>query len=1199
MDKTIRKILFSLMLSVMAGFGFAMMGSVVVYAEQNDKIYEYVVSKENNLFTLSGQYENGGTYGLGASSSIEQIMSVIDYDRQVLGEYQDVKIKFDNITLGNSSLEFTKGNVVLTGSLTASTYSSFGLVYVKGANVTFEDLTLINNGYSYLVRNDGSKAIEFVSGTFSSVYTTIVSKGPADVVITGGTFDSQNSAVIDFQPSSPVAKLNISATTSQTRLNSRVQDMPCVNAKNAVLEISGGTIKNLLNGSAINLENVLFTLSNNSKISGGDVDIITNQKIFAGGYTGQEISIMYNEELVSGQTIVVEGLDEPLFGLQNQGFTLAEKNGGLVAFKTHKLTYLDPNGYLRFVPVENEEFLEGEIATVQMPSSASYSKNALNLVNFLGWSEEDGALTATYTETNNELLIGETDITLYAVWENKEYHINYLGIADSINHNPLEYTTNTEISFENPEKRYYKFTGWVVNGAGAPQVDLVLPADTYGDLILTATWELEKYSITYYGLPNDVVLSLGLPTTYTIESQPLTINLNKVMVLGYSYYGVYLDVNRTVVCDEIIYFAPENHDDNSQNFNRFNEIGEGINIYIDAIPYFNGVGQGTLENPFMISNAEQFEALLLGQKLKTAKPVQVKLQDDIVVNKSFAQNAKLTGFVVDGDGKTITIEKMTKTTDAIAFLPVLENAEVKNLKVIAEQQIIYASSKTSFAGFAGKIQDSTIQNLEISLPVTFVCDGISTASTIKFGGLALNAANSVFDGVTNLGDFKVSVLSVGGDVNIYGAGLVGFSANDCLFVNCKQRGDIEVLIQQLPYETHTYIAGLACLEANNKVVNSLSSGNIKLYQTKESPAVLCGLVVPFGAGNSAKNVAVTNAVVAESSLGVLKEEISLGTCQKTDAFKPNDFSYANAEGTLKKLVKNIDKLQQELGLEISTWFFDNVGNLDFTNGLYVTYNGNGMLPNKTVYYANVEQAKNAYISFNTSKFLFYGWKSENGEYVDWGEVAGPSITLTADYALFDDLIFAEKINVVIFEGFVLLLVLFVMWLFDRKKPVYFIKSGRPVGMVKVARTKAVPLPKDFEGKICFMDERGCRPFLKNKMPCHKLTLYVFDEFKQNRLEGRLRAKEQNQKQLALNQILLYGIMRERQKEIKKAKHAKVNKSLKPQAQKPEGENKNVVVNKNNENKITIIKKEIKVLKSEENFAEKNKNASKKIKKSKK
>ena len=76
-------------------------------------------------------------------------------------------------------------------------------------------------------------------------------------------------------------------------------------------------------------------------------------------------------------------------------------------------------------------------------------------------------------------------------------------------------------------------------------------------------------------------------------------------------------------------------------------------------------------------------------------------------------------------------------------------------------------------------------------------------------------------------------------------------------------------------------------------------------------------------------------------------------------------------------------------------------------------------------------------------------------------------------------------------------------------------------------------------------------------------------------------------------------MRERQKEIKRAKHAKVNKSLKPQVQKPVSDNKNIVVNGINENKITIIKKEIKIVKPEENFVEKNKNTSKKIKKSKK
>ena len=1184
---------------MVAGLGFSMLANVPVFAEQNDKKYEYVVSRVNGLLTVSGQYENGGTYSLGATENIDDVMGVIEYDRQVDGDYQDIKINFDSITIGNSSLQFTRGNVTLTGSLTAASYSSFGLIYVKGASVTFEDIALTNNGYSYLVRNDGSGDLRFVSGSFSSMSTTIISKGPADVVITGGTFDSQTSSVIDFMPSSPVASVNISAETSQTRLNSKVQDLPTIKAKNAVLEISGGTLKNLANGQVLNLENVLFTITNNPKISGGDIAVETNQKIIAGGYSGQKISVLYNAELVSGQTVVVEGLAEPIFELKNQGFTLADKNGNLAAFKTHRLTYADPSGYLRFVPVETEEFLEGEEVVVQMPSSASYKTNALNLVNFLGWSEDVDAVSATYTETNNAFLIGESDATLYAVWENKEYHINYLGIADSINNNPLEYTTNSEIAFQNPEKRYYRFTGWVVNGVGAPQTNLVLPNGTYGDLTLTATWELEEYNIYYNGLPNEAILSLGLPVTYTIESAPLEINLSKVMVLGYTYFGVYLDENRTVPCDEIIYFDPQKHDDNSDNFNDFNEIGADINIYIDAAPYFNGTGDGTAENPFMISTAGQFEALLLGQKVKSLQPIYLKLQQDLEFEKAFAQNAKLVGFVLDGAGKTIFAEKLTKTTESIAFLPVVEDVEIKNLKIFAEEKTLYANSKTSFAGFAGKILNSKITNLEIAMPVNFVCDGISTASTIKFGTLTLNAVNSVFDGVSNAGDFSVSVIYAGGDVNIYGAGLVGFSANDCLFVNCKQLGDIEVEIHELPYETHTYIAGLACLEEGNKVVNSLNRGVLKLKQEKDNQAMVCGLVVPFGVGNSLKNVAVTNAAVAENSSKVVVEEISLSACQKTDAFKSNDFTSANAEKTLKKLVKNIDALAQEFGTEVSTWFFDKNGNLDFTNGLYVNYNGNGMMPNKTLYFANPEEAKNAHISFDTTKYLFYGWKTESGEYVDWDNVSGPTINLTADYALFDDLILSEQIKVVVFESLVLLLVLFIMWLFDRKKPVYFVKSGRPVGMTKVARTKPVPMPKDFEGKICFTDEKGCKPFLKNKMPCHKLTLYVFDEFKQNRLESRLRAKEQNQKQLALNQILLSGIMRERRKEARNAKRMKVSKQARVYKEKPVKANQNVVVNRVNENKITIIKKEIKIVKPEENFEEKNKNTSKKIKKSKK
>ena len=73
MDKALRRILFLVSAVLLAGLGFGILGVAPVFAEENDKKYEYVVSRVNGLLTVSGQYENGGTYGLGATENIEDV----------------------------------------------------------------------------------------------------------------------------------------------------------------------------------------------------------------------------------------------------------------------------------------------------------------------------------------------------------------------------------------------------------------------------------------------------------------------------------------------------------------------------------------------------------------------------------------------------------------------------------------------------------------------------------------------------------------------------------------------------------------------------------------------------------------------------------------------------------------------------------------------------------------------------------------------------------------------------------------------------------------------------------------------------------------------------------------------------------------------------------------------------------------------
>ena len=110
-------------------------------------------------------------------------------------------------------------------------------------------------------------------------------------------------------------------------------------------------------------------------------------------------------------------------------------------------------------------------------------------------------------------------ITVNAEYSKITYHITYAGLNGATNPNTIEsYTVESEkITFSNPSTRNgYTFLGWFDKDDNKITE---IATGSYGDLALTARWQLKTYTITYNGLNganND-----GNPSTYTIESSTI------------------------------------------------------------------------------------------------------------------------------------------------------------------------------------------------------------------------------------------------------------------------------------------------------------------------------------------------------------------------------------------------------------------------------------------------------------------------------------------------------------------------------------------------------------------------------------------------------------------------------------------------------------------------------------------------------
>ena len=157
--------------------------------------------------------------------------------------------------------------------------------------------------------------------------------------------------------------------------------------------------------------------------------------------------------------------------------------------------------------------IETTTFTLNNPTKAGYD--------FAGWKLNgvgDAMMTVTITQ-------GSTGHLAYtATWTPTVYNIVYtMDGGTATPDNPTTYTIETEtFTLNNPTKTGHTFKGWKLNGEGDAMMEVTIAQGSTGHLAYTATWQINKYTITFDSNGGSAVdpITQDYGTTVTAPDNP-------------------------------------------------------------------------------------------------------------------------------------------------------------------------------------------------------------------------------------------------------------------------------------------------------------------------------------------------------------------------------------------------------------------------------------------------------------------------------------------------------------------------------------------------------------------------------------------------------------------------------------------------------------------------------------------------------
>ena len=214
----------------------------------------------------------------------------------------------------------------------------------------------------------------------------------------------------------------------------------------------------------------------------------------------------------------------------------------LVTSTTYSITYnLNGGSYGSSHPSSYDTSSSQQTLTVSRPTRAGYTFRSWTL----GWGG-DGT-SPTINGTTLTIPANTTgDITLTANWTRASYSISYTLNGGSYgSSHPSSYTTSASqqtITISNPTRGGYTFSSWTISrsssGGSSPYFSgtrLRIPANSYGNITLTANWTARSYTISVNA--NGGNISGSPPTTYSTSTSAQTFSISNPTRDYYNFTG--------------------------------------------------------------------------------------------------------------------------------------------------------------------------------------------------------------------------------------------------------------------------------------------------------------------------------------------------------------------------------------------------------------------------------------------------------------------------------------------------------------------------------------------------------------------------------------------------------------------------------------------------------------------------------------
>lgn len=234
------------------------------------------------------------------------------------------------------------------------------------------------------------------------------------------------------------------------------------------------------------------------------------------------------------------------------------------------------------------EFGESPLS-VTMPSNSGFSRIGYNANGFWNTASNGGG---TNYQFNNSYSFSN-DTILYAQWEVIDYGVTILenggtSVSD-LTYNISDQEQILTVTIPNPPQSK-TFNGWSLSQSpyicatidDEDDTQLIIPANSIGNIILNAQWVNEEYTITY--VTNGGVGSHGNPTAYNIDTPTFFIYQGSMEKEGYTFDGWYQSENFT----NEVFGVPKGSTGNKTFYAKWN-----INQYTI---YYESDG-GTLKSP--------------------------------------------------------------------------------------------------------------------------------------------------------------------------------------------------------------------------------------------------------------------------------------------------------------------------------------------------------------------------------------------------------------------------------------------------------------------------------------------------------------------------------------------------------------------------------------------------------------------------